>query len=212
MSPNYEECKELDEFIPKHIKKIGFRSFAILTAIIFLYDFIYLFKINDVPPNDLSMSSILLISIAGTLFFGIPWHKLGIDLKKFGPLEFERKLEGQSQEHVQAIVDLENRINEMEESILKQNSSEKKMTDEKTSNRENDEKRMQTLLIDFLGEYHKWNFSPARIESYSADKDKYKDLSKNGSLLRSVLRKLVAQGILSTRISEKGNTLYRIKD
>jgi hypothetical protein len=131
---------------------------------------------------------------------------LGLSLKKFGPFEFERKLEGQSEEHIKDISALEDKIAQLE-AAMKASGGEVKTTEIQPTP---DEKEMRDLIIKFLTEYEQWSFSPLRMETWGAQRSGYSKLASNSSLLRRLLRSLVSEGVLETRVSKKGNTLYRV--
>ncbi len=203
MSNEVDEQKE--ELFPPKIRCIATAIFGILSIAIMCYFLAYIFKCVDASPKDLSLSNLLIFSLSCTLLFSVPWDKLGLSLKKFGPLEFERKLEGQSTEHLQDISALEDKIAQLEKICGKGSKS----TDD--ADKPNEEDELRGLIIQFLTEYQRYSFSPLRMENWGAKKNGYSKLRGQPQLLRRLLRKLVAEDELETRLSEKGNTLYRIK-
>jgi hypothetical protein len=149
------------------------------------------------PPKDLGLSGIILFLMACVLLFGVDWDAMGLSLKKFGPLEFEQKLEGQSQEHVVAIAELEARLAKLEPDGAQPSG------DDSTED-------FDQLIINFLFEHRRWSFSPVRMEQWGADREGYDGLRNKPAVLRRSLRRLVAEGKLETRVSRKGNTLYTV--
>jgi len=204
MSNDLNEQQE--ELFPPKIRCIATAVFGVLSLAIISYFIAYIFGCVKVSPKDLSLSSLLIFSLLCVLLFSVPWNKLGLSLKKFGPLEFEKKLEGQSNEHIQDISALEDKISRIE-TIINQNN----VKSDVVSN-SSEEQEMRALIIQFLTEYQQYSFSPLRMENWGAKKKGYSKLKGNPQLLRRLLRKLVAEDLLDTRLSAKGNTLYRIND
>jgi hypothetical protein len=203
-----ENNDDQEELFPKNTRKIGFWVSLIFSLAFITYYLAFVFHCVTTSPKDLELSNLLLFSSASFLFFAIPWHKLGLSLKKFGPLEFERKLEGQSEEHIKDISALENKIAELEAAIVASRPQIQVSAIQPTS----EEKEIRALIVKFLTDFEQWSFSPSRIESWGAHSSPgYSKLADNSSLLRRLLRSLVSEGVLETRVSKKGNTLYRIK-
>lgn len=201
-----EENEKKSEVLPRRIQSAGFWCSLIMSVAIIAYLASFAAGCVTVSPKDLELTNILLFSLACLLFFGVPWNSLGLSLKKFGPLEFERKLEGQSEEHIKDISALEEKLASLEAAL------ENKLG----SNLQNNVKELDTnegfkaLVVQFLSDFDEWAFSPLRIENWGSKQKGYEELAGKTDLLRRILRKLVAEGILETRVSKKGNTLYRI--
>lgn len=204
-----ENNDEQEELFPENIRKIGFWVSLIFSVTIIAYFLAFISHCVNTSPKDLELSNLLLFSAASFLFFSIPWHKLGLSLKKFGPLEFERKLEGQSEERIKDISALENKIAELEAAILAVSGHQIRVS---AIHPTIEEQEMREFIVKFLNEFEQWSFSPSRMESWGAQQVGYSKLASNSSLLRRLLRSLVSEGVLETRISKKGNTLYRIKN
>ncbi|PHS62705.1 MAG: hypothetical protein COB09_14305 [Thalassobium sp.] len=204
---DYEQ-EETEELLPPNVRRTGFWASLLFSVALIGYFVTYVFNQSIASPKDLGLSSLLLFAVACFLFFAVPWHRLGLSLKKFGPLEFERKLEGQSEEHIKDISALEDKIAQIEAAI--QSGSSHQQIGKVPQKPE--EIEMRDLIIKFLSEYSQWSFSPLRIENWGAERNSYSDLAGNSALLRRLLRSLVSEGILETTISKKGNTLYRIKN
>ncbi len=205
---NEDNDVQEEELFPENIRKIGFWASLIFSVSLIAYYLAFIFHGATVSPKDLELSNLLLFSVASFLFFSIPWHKLGLSLKKFGPLEFERKLEGQSEEHIKNISELENKIAELEAAIAASGHQVQVSAIQPTP----EEQEMRDLIVKFLTNFKQWSFSPSRMESWGAEQPGYSKLAGNPSLLRRLLRSLVSEGVLETRVSKKGNTLYRIKN
>ncbi len=203
-----EENEQKEDILPKHIQRMGFWGSLAVTVVITAYLISFAAGCVTVAPKELELTNILLFSLACLLFFGVPWHSLGLSLKKFGPLEFERKLEGQSVEHIKDISVLEEKLASLEAAIENNLGNNLQANVQELDINEG----LKTLVIQFLSDFDEWAFSPLRIENWGSKQEGYEGLAGNTDLLRRVLRKLVAEGILETRVSKKGNTLYRIKN
>lgn len=205
MTDDHDDQEE--ELFPENIRKTGFWVSLVISLAIIIYYVAFIFQRVSPTPKDLGLSNLLLFSAGCFLFFAIPWHNLGLSLKKFGPLEFERKLEGQSEEHIKDISEIENKLAQLEAAMKASGGIETTAERQPTQ----DEKEMRDLIIKFLTEYERWTFSPRRMETWGAQIPGYSKLANNSSMLRRLLRSLVSEGVLETRVSKKGNTVYRIK-
>jgi hypothetical protein len=194
---------QVEELLPTTVKWIGFLISAVISLAIILYIVGYAFNCFDRAPKDMGLSNLLLFTLACAVFFGIPWGKLGLSLKKFGPIEFERVLEGQSQERASDLSVIEDRLAELESKIIS--------TPGLPSVPSNtDQGDMTEKVLGFMERYRRWSFSPKKMETWS-DKNnepEYTIFKEKPELLRRTLRKLVGSGDLDTRVSKKGNTLY----
>lgn len=205
MSP---DTGKRDLLLPAHIQRLGFWFSVLGSLIVIAYLAAFASGHVAASPNDLGLGSILLFLLASVLFFSIPWAGMGLRLKKFGPLEFERKLEGQSEERIKDVAALEDRIRKLE--LALGNAASPLPVAGLALDPE--EVELQELVVKFLTEFGEWAFSPLRIENWGASQPGYSGLSGQSERLRSTLRRLVAEGVLETRISRKGNTLYRIRE
>lgn len=195
------------ELLPKKIRTTGFWCSLGISAFIIAYIVGFAVGCVNVAPKDLGLISILLFSLASLLFFWVPWHSLGLSLKKFGPLEFDRKLEGQSVEHIENFSALEDKIEKLEKLLLSEGSENKHNSNVVSLT----EAEYKNLIIRFLMDFNEQPFSPLRIESWGAKQEGYKELGGQSDFLRRMLRKLVSEKMLETAISKKGNTLYKIR-
>ncbi len=203
MSNDTDEQQE--ELFPPKLRFAASAVFGILSLAIIVYFAVYILGGVKASPKDLSLTSLLIFSLSCVLLFSVPWNKLGLSLKKFGPLEFEKKLEGQSNEHIQDISALEDKIAQLEK-LLSQHNVMPEVAAETS-----EEAQLRELIIRFLTEYEQYSFSPLRMENWGSKIKGYAKLKGDPQQFRRLLRKLVAEGELEIRVSEKGNTLYRIK-
>lgn len=196
-----------DALFPKRVKRWGCWVSLTGSLVILAYFVIYILGYVAVSPTELGLANLLMFSLACFLFFAIPWNDLGLGLRRFGPLEFERKLEGQSEERVKDIAALEEKIEKLE-SLLGRSPSGEHYTDPKKVREEAD---FKSLVVKFLSDFDERAFSPVSIERWGARQPGYAELSGHSELLRKTLRRLVVDGLLETSVSQRGNTLYRIK-
>lgn len=155
-------------------------------------------------PNELGLSSIFLFSVSALLLVWIPWSRLGIRISKIGGIEFKQIVQEQASEHAEELSYLVDRIESLEAQVRK--------SDEMVEFTESfEEPQLRKLLLDFLTKYKEWSFSPSRIRAWGSKQQGFSSLSKyEHPFIRSTLQKMVADNLLETRISKKGNTLYRI--
>ena len=155
-------------------------------------------------PKDLGLTPLIIFAMSGLVILWTPWKKLGIRVTKIGGLEFEKIVQEQANEHVEEQNDLNKRIEFLENHIQNQDAT-LVFTDRAR------EPELREMLKNFLTEYSTWAFSPARIKAWGAMQKGYENLTQFESpLIRNTLQKMVSDGELVTRVSKKGNTLYRI--
>ncbi len=179
-------------------------SLAIITICICLtYQYIGAPK-QYASPKDLGLSSIFLFSIVALFVVWIPWDKMGIRISKIGGIEFKEIVQEQASEHAEELGYLEDRIESLEAHIRNHDG----ITEFTESFQE---PQLRELLIKFLTKYNKWAFSPSRIKAWGSQQQGFSGLSSyEHPFIRSTLQKMVSEKLLETRISKKGNTLYRI--
>ncbi|MCS0433164.1 hypothetical protein [Vibrio diabolicus] len=155
-------------------------------------------------PKDLGLSGIFMFSISALLIVWVPWSKLGMRISKIGGVEFRDIVQGQASEHAEELSYLEDRIEYLEAKI-KESDELSALTDPPR------EAALRKLLLEFLQKYSEWAFSPSRIRVWGSKQQGFSSLSNyEHPFIRSTLQKLVSEGKLETRVSKKGNTLYRI--
>ena len=182
---------------------------AILLAAIVICLLLYWAYVNDpthaASPTELGLSGLLIFCITALAVINVPWHELGYRIKKVGSVEFEQALNAQVLERAEGINFLEKRIEAIE------NSLEKKSIQSSDVFRQMYEPRLRKLLLDFLSVNDQLPFSPLRIREWGSQQPGFEGLKKfEIGLIKHVLGKMVAERVLETTISKKGNTLYRI--
>ncbi len=232
---NAQATKHDDEFEPKFtiIKSIRI-VLLILSAIILIVCVFGLFlsvfggasfnssggySVTLSTPSDFGVSVILPVSLISTVLLALPWENENIAIRQIGPISLERKIEGQAREQEVELAEIQNEIQEIRKSIsIAANGKSQETIGTKHSlsgsggTLNSRPAFLEKMLLDFLGEFDKWAFSPVRIKRYGGKQKGFEKLSDpkvTVSHIRAVLRQLVLQRKLVTRVSKKGNTLYR---
>ena len=190
-----------ETFVPEAFRRKGLWVAGSTAGLMIVYYLAFIAGLVDASPRDLGLSSLLLFSLVCFLFFATPWNDLGRVLRRFGPVEFERKLEGQSRERIRELAALEERISALE-------NAQAPVTTDTSGPAEDAELRDQ--LVAFCQAHDQQAFTPAELASRAA-RQGYDALAGDSQKLRQALRHLVAIDALETRVSEDGQTLYRIR-
>lgn len=182
-------------------------SFLSIALIIFcsIYTYEYVGSPKEyASPKDLGLSGLFIFSISALFLVWIPWSRLGIRISKIGGIEFKEIVQEQASEHAEELSYLEDRIESLEAQIRK--------VDEMAEFTESfQEPELRNLLMGFLTKYKKWAFSPSRIRAWGSQQQGFSSLANyEHPFIRSTLQKMVSENLLETRISKKGNTLYRV--
>lgn len=155
-------------------------------------------------PSSMGLSGIFLFSLTALICVWVPWSRLGVRITKIGGVEFERILNGQASEHAEEIAYLQERIEALEHHVRHPESG--VLFEEILY-----EVPLREALMRFLNAYSEWAFSPSRIKSWGSAQPGFNELGQyEHAFIRSTLQKMVADGTLETRISKRGNTLYRV--
>ncbi|MBA6357499.1 MULTISPECIES: hypothetical protein [unclassified Colwellia] len=184
-----------------------FLSFISLSVIIGCISFV-LFYISDPKsypsPKELGLSGVFLFFVTSLILIWIPWDKLGLRITKIGGIEFKEIVAEQASENAEEFSYLEERIEYLETKLHS-------MDDLAQFHESFERPELRDLLLEFLTKYNKWSFSPSRIKSWGTRQQGFSKLSSfEHRLIRSTLQSMVAENLLETRISNKGNTLYRV--
>lgn len=177
--------------------------FLILFCIIYTCRYLQEPKVL-VSPKELGISGIFLFSLSALFIVLTPWAKFGLRISKIGGVEFKEIVQEQASEHAEDIGYLEDRIEFLEAQFRKQD-------DRAFVAEAFQEPPLRKLLLEFLTKYNQWSFSPSRIRAWGSQQEGFSALSNfEYHFIRSTLQKMVSENILETRISKKGNTLYRV--
>lgn len=181
---------------------------VLATAVISLCG-LFIYRYLDSPgtfasPSDLGLNSLFLFSISALFIVWMPWSTLGLRITKIGGIEFKEIVAGQASEHAEEISYLQDRIETLEAKVRSLHG----ITEFLESF---EEPKLRKLLIDFLTKYKDWSFSPSRIRAWGSQQKGFAELANyEHPFVRSTLQKMVSDGLLETRISKKGSTLYRV--
>lgn len=177
----------------------------VLIAFISIYTYKYVCDPKAyASPKELGLSSILLFSISALIVVWIPWERLGIRISKIGGIEFKEIVQEQASEHAEELSYLVDRIESLETHVRKVDG----ISDLTESSQEPE---LRKLLMQFLTKYKDWAFSPSRIRAWGSQQQGFSSLADyKYPFIRGTLQKMVSENILETRISKKGNTLYRV--
>jgi hypothetical protein len=156
-----------------------------------------------VAPSELGLGFIVLAGIALMLAVIAPWGTIGRIFRRLGPIEFAQILETQTQEHAEALSELRVRLDEVEEKA-------RGITGMEPISEHLAAITLHPLLTTFLRQFAPTAFSPVRIQKWGSRQPGYAELAKyTSSDIKIVLQKLVADGSVTTTISQLGSTLYR---
>lgn len=202
--------------IPAWLRCIAVIVFLVVLAISVILFAMYLSNpVKGLQPDELGLPSLIVFSTLAIIVFLIPWGDYGLRIKKFGPFEFEEILSMQAKEHTEELVALRERIQLLENQRLSTESEANNKASAEGAQAELEKPdRLQELrkrLVDFLTEYDRYAFSPTRIRYWGSQQANFTDLrSFEVDEIRRTLQSMVASGDLETRVSKKGNTLYRV--
>jgi hypothetical protein len=210
--PNVVEAGE--PLVPKMLQvSLGVVLLAFIVAALgWLVRYAYLYP--ETKPTDLRLHEAIVFAIALLVLIVLPWHKLGLRVKKVGWLEFERVVTVQKKEHAQSVDLLDRRVTELEQWFQSldssgQNSGPSKLAHVQTG-RASEE--LQELLLLFLRKYPSHYFNAPRIRSWGSQQSGFGDLEKYPTILiTQELHRMLGRGLITTKISRRsGATLYRI--
>jgi hypothetical protein len=166
----------------------------------------YSFK-GDAKPSELGLGTVLIFCLAGLALVLIPWDLLGLRLKKFGPLEFERVINTQKQEQSESLAHLQKQIDE-----LRQAAGTKLATASVATPIVPSKVDLPAFLKKFFANYPRRFFSPFTIKSWGGRQPEFKELASfEKEDITQALLSMLAKNEVQTKISKKGNTLYGIR-
>ena len=161
-------------------------------------------------PTELRLPETILLLIVALALVWIPWHRLGVSVKKIGWLEFEQVVTVQKKESVDAVVALENRVVELERLLAQLTPSTGAPPTQAFIQSGKANASLRDLILTFLRQYQRWYFNAARIRLWGSKQAGFEKLSEYPAVLISQeLARLLVAGLVSHRISESGSTLYK---
>ncbi len=181
--------------------------FLVIVICLFLYAAYVKDSVHSASPAELGLSGLFIFCVIALTIIHIPLHELGYRIKKVGAVEFEQALNAQTAERTEEIGYLEKRIAVIEDAL------EKKSFQGSEIFRQMYEPQLRKLLLDFFSANDRVSFSLLRIKEWGSTQPGLEGL-KNFEIgfIRHILGKMVAERVLETAISKKGNTLYRIAE
>lgn len=185
--------------------------FFVIVICLFLYVAYIINPTGVASPVELGLSGLLIFCIATLVIIHIPWHELGYRVKRVGAFEFEQALHAQTAERAEEIGYLGERLAMLE--IAFESELEKKSFQGSEIFRQMYEPQLRKLLLDFFSANEHASFSPLRIKAWGSTQPGFKSLENfEVGFIRHILGKMVAERVLETVLSKKGNTLYRIAE
>ena len=194
-------------YVPRWLRGVGVLLALLLMApaVLFLWQYGHAREVAKAAA-DLGVANLLIAGTVVMLVALAPWNSLQLRLKKVGFVEFERVVNTQAKEHVEAFAELRARIEELENRIQGLDGV-SKIADHLS------EVDLTPLLLRFLEQFRPRAFSPVKIRQWGARQPGYEVLEHYPQgAIRRVLQSLVASGRVTTRVSKMGSTLYRIAD
>ncbi len=161
---------------------------------------------NSASPQALQLGNLVLAAFAVLILALVPWHKLGLRIRKIGAIEFDRVVSTQAKEYAEEFSEQRARIVELERLVhgMDEISGLSKHFASQT---------LRPLVLDFLNRFQPTAFSPLRIRQWGSRQSGFESLGDyEQGMIRRVLQDLVAEGLVATRVSRLGNTLFKVAD
>ena len=189
---------------------LWFKLFVLLVTVPVISTVLYLYwayicePLVYQSPASLGLPAIVIFCMSLLVFTFTPWNEVRMLFKKIGPLELQGILDTQAHERDEDLSNVEERLTTLEDKVFK--------SDELDFIRKSfDSPKLRGLLIAFLTAHEPTPYSPLRIKKWGVKQQNFEKLiDYELPHIREVLRELVADNILTTVVSEKGNTLYKL--
>jgi hypothetical protein len=189
--------------VPASLRKAAL--WVIGTIFVLLSVLLVLNFVDTGEDKDPSKMEIVYLLVGFGIAFGIcnlEWEKFQFRITKIGPVEFHNIVSAQAEERDAALNEVGQHIKKLEkqirESALKANIPAPEM---KSSSED-----LKKELAEFLMANSHAAYSPLRIRNMQHDKFAEYEVAD----IHRALREMVAEGTVTTRVSQKGNTLYRM--
>ncbi len=199
--PEEEFDKNLSFELPSAIRwKITIPTSLLIALILGVYIYLIFCNPDYIDPEKFGLPTILIILIVILIVINLPWDKMGFRIKKIGMIELENVVKTQARGNSKELADLQQQIDELKRNLPKENDD---------LERDND---LDMLVTKFLEQYSQWAFSALKIKKWGALQSGFESLKNYGTQeIRESLRRLLSKNVVITRISKKGNTIYKIK-
>lgn len=198
-NPEEEFDKDLSFELPNAIKRtISIPTIILIALILGIYAYIIVCNPGHIDPEKFGLPTTLIALIVILIVINLPWDKMGFRVKKIGMIELENVVKTQARGNSKEFADLQRQIDELKAKLP-----------EKT---EDNDSSLDDLVTKFLNQYSQWAFSALRIKKWGALQSGFEGLKNYETQeIRESLRRLLSKNIVVTRISKKGNTIYKIK-
>ena len=158
------------------------------------------FEGGDIPdwePAKFDLISLIIFCFLGLAVCLLPWENYQVKIAKIGPFELREALSAQAQEREFDIHELSKHIEKLEGAAPG--------GDDEAPAAAAESNTLLGLLKNFFKDNERYSFNASRI--WSRDPNNFGSFET--SEIRRALRETVSEGAAETRVSQKGNTLYR---
>jgi hypothetical protein len=197
-----DECnKDIDFEFPESIRwMISLPTIVLILSILGIYIYLVFFDPDYIDPEKYGLPIILIPSIIILIVINMPWNKLGFRIKKIGIIELEQAVKIQAKDNSKELADLQSQIDKLKRKM------------EPTGIEIQSDNSLDILVKKFLGQYNQWAFSSSRIKEWGTIQNGFTEF-KNYEIedIQRSLRRLIFKKDVVTRMSRKGNTIYKIK-
>lgn len=176
---------------------------GVIVFVIIRY-FIFIYNPQSAAPSALGLPTMFVFSSFVVLFFAIPLEKWGVRLTKIGPIEFEKIIQTQASETSEVVTEIESRIDLLESFALDSYGDVNALTLSWKEPEVRDE------VLGFL-KNNEGFFSPLRIKHLSRKQGCKTLQGVEVSIIKRALRGLLNEGVVDSTVSQRGNTIYRLK-
>jgi hypothetical protein len=171
----------------------------LIVAILILYCYL-IFCPNGTDVSKFGIPEVLLLSITILTLVNVPWHNLGFRIKKIGIIELGEVVKGQAMSISEELADLQKQIDDL------------KINPNNSISRNDENSKLDTLIMQFLSKNKTIAYSASRILNLSSQPENFIEIEKYSIKdVRESLRRLLSSEKVTTKLSKRGNTLYKIR-
>lgn len=200
-NPEEEFDKDLSFELPNAIRwTISIPTILLIVLILGIYVYLIFCDPDHIDPDKFGLPTTLVVLIVILIVINLPWGKMGFRIKKVGMIELENVVKTQARGNSKELADLQQQIDELKAKLLE------------NTEHLNTDNSLDDLVKKFLTQYSQWAFSALRIKKWGALQSGFEGLKKyDTQQIRESLRRLLSKNIVATKISKKGNTIYKIQ-
>lgn len=200
-NPEEEFDKDLSFELPNAIRlTISILAILLIILILGVYAYLIFCEPDRIDPEKFGLPTSLVFLIVILIVINLPWDRMGLRIKKIGMIELENVVKTQARGNSKELADLQRQIDELKAKLPKK------------ANELDTDRELDDLVTKFLNRYSQWAFSALRIKKWGASQSGFEGLRKYETQeIRESLRRLLSKNVVVTRISKKGNTIYKIK-